>query len=178
LFVCLSIYENAETLSHRLEKSHKSPDVGAKGATKETTTPPRQEAAGTQTPPRDPPSEGGRLLSHREELSKPDLPGQAPKRADSQPNTPEDCQKQPLIWERNARKGAGKTPYETSISHTSPAPTNEGSLVNPLTHEPHGPISDTRSAITGFIEFTPAVISEGIIRREQEILEIYHPRST
>ena len=167
----------APTPEDRRGKSHNSPDGGAKGATKETSTTPKQEIVGTYKMP----DEGGRLLSRREELSKPDLPGQAPKRADSQPHAPEERQKQHLKGERTARKGA-KTPNATSISNTSPTPTNEGRRGQPpgldTTHEPDGQISDTRSAITGFIEFTNAVTSETIIRREQESSERYHPYST
>jgi len=165
------------TPEDRRGKSHNLPDVGAKEATKETTTPPKQEAVGTYRTS----NEGGRLLPHREELSKPNLPGQAPKRAGSQPNAPEECQKQSLKGERTARKGA-KTPNATSISNTSPTPTNEGRWGQPpgldTTHEPDGQISHTKSASTGFIEFTNAVTSETTIRREQEVSERYHPHLT
>jgi len=167
----------APTLEDRRGKSHNSPDGGAKKATKETTTPPKKEAVDTDRTP----SEGGRRLSHREKLSKSDLPGQAPKRADSQPHALEDCQKQPLTGERTARKGA-KTPNATSISNTPPTPKNEGKQVQAsglhTTHEPDVQISDTRSAITGFLEFTNTVTSETIIRKEQDSSERYHPYST
>jgi len=177
----------APTQADRLGKKHKSPKTGVKGATKETNTPPKSEAAGNYKPPQEPPSEGGMEHSHRKELGKSDLLGQAPRRADSSPNALEDCQQQPLKADRTARKGAQEatTLYETSISHTPPAPANEGSRDQlpgfNTTHEPDEPdgqISDTGPAITSFIEFTLAATSERITRREQEISERYHPHST
>jgi len=123
-------------------------------ATKETTTPPKQEAAGTHRPP----SEGGRLLFHREKLSKPGLPNLAPKRADSQPDASENYEKQPQKKERKACKGA-KTPQATPKFNPSPESTKGQPPGSVTTHEPDGQIL-AGSAITGFIEFTSAVTSE------------------
>ena len=72
----------APTPEDKKGTSHNSPGGGAKGTTKETSTPPKQESVHMDRPS----STGGEWLSHREKLSKSDLPGQTPKGMDSQPH--------------------------------------------------------------------------------------------
>ena len=110
----------------RLEKIHKSPTTGVKGATKETSTPPNDETAGNHRLTQESPSEGRVEISHRQEKGESDPLEQAPRMAVSPPHALENCQ-QPIptteAGERIAHKEAKEitTLYETSILHTPPA---------------------------------------------------------
>ena len=100
-----------------------------------------------------------------------------PTRTESKLNAPEERQKQPRKGVRTARKGA-QTPSATLTSIPSHTPTKKGRRGQPprldTTQEPDGQISDTSSAITGFVELTNTATSETIARRKQKLSERYH----